>query len=107
MLKIYKNKAFFLFSFLFPPFFVFAFAQQINSVKDLIGRIVSIIELIIPVLIGFAVVVFIWGIVDFIIHANNEQKKTKGKMLMTWGIVGIFAMVSVWGIVEVLHSSFF
>ena len=52
------------------------------------------------------VVVFAWGMIQFIGNAGNEAARKKGKEFMTWGLVGLFVMVSVWGLVAVLGNTF-
>ena len=59
-------------------------------------------QYLIPLLMLAATGFFIYGIVMFIKNANNETKRTEYKNYMTWGIVALFVMVSVWGIVAIL-----
>ena len=57
------------------------------------------------ILIGLAVIVFIWGVFKFVI-SENEGEKQKGKEFILWGIVGLFVMVSIWGLENILASTF-
>jgi hypothetical protein len=43
----------------------------------------------------------------FVLAAGDEKKVSAGKSLMFWGAIGLFVMVSVWGIVSILFSDFF
>lgn len=61
---------------------------------------------IIPLLFSLAITMFVWGIVQYVINTDNEEKKGKGKMLMIWGIVALTVMVSVWGLVRILGNTF-
>ncbi|MBU6370857.1 MAG: hypothetical protein KGH93_02490 [Patescibacteria group bacterium] len=65
----------------------------------------GILTLVVPVLIALAVVWFIWNVFRYTIASNEEAKKeaTSG---IVWGIVGIFVMVAVWGLVGVLQNTF-
>jgi len=72
----------------------------INKVID------QIINPLIPVLIGIGLIVFFWGIIQFVLNADSEEKRTTGKQHMMWGIIGIFIMVSVWGIIYLLQDFF-
>ena len=60
-------------------------------------------------LIGFffamAFIVFLWGIFEFIAGSNNEEKVTAGKQHMLWGVIGIFIMISVFGIMNLVCST--
>lgn len=86
---------------MFMPFFV----SFNTGVAYLIDYAIYIVGLIIPLLVGLAVLVFMWGIVKFIAHAEDEKTHEEGKQLMMWGMVGLFVIVSLWGIVGFLHES--
>ncbi len=61
---------------------------------------------VVPLLITVAIAIFIWGVVQFIGNADNEEKRQKGRDFMVWGIVSLFLIVSVWGIVHILTDTF-
>jgi uncharacterized membrane protein YidH (DUF202 family) len=60
---------------------------------------------IIPLILALAVLLFIWGIVQYVISAGNEEQKEKAKQFMIWGIIALTVMVSVWGIVRILGTT--
>jgi len=65
----------------------------------------AILNRVVPLLIALAVVYFIWQVFRYTIATDEETKKAaKGGLI--WGIVGIFIMVSVWGLVAILQSTF-
>ncbi len=53
-----------------------------------------------------ALVVFLWGVMEFIRGANNEEKRSIGKRHMLWGIVGFVIMFGVFGIIGFLTRTF-
>jgi hypothetical protein len=62
---------------------------------------------VIPFIFAIAVVMFIWGAVQFfIINGGEEEKRTQGKQFMLWGLIALAVMISVWGIVEVFQKTF-
>lgn len=80
------------------------------SIDNLPGAGSFIINLIntvlVPVLFAVAFIVFLWGAFEtFILGANSEEVKEKGKNLMLWGLIGFFVMVSIWGLVNILTGS--
>ncbi|HEY4493776.1 MAG TPA: hypothetical protein VJB98_04130 [Candidatus Paceibacterota bacterium] len=77
------------------------------TVGSIIGVGMSILGLLIPLIIGLGLVYFIWGLVQFIGKAGDEAGRTEGKAKMLWGIIAIFVIVSVWGLVGILRESFF
>lgn len=83
------------------PFFALA-----ATVTSLIGTIMSILNVVVPLLIALAVVIFLWGVVQYITAGGDEEKRKGARNTMIWGIVGLFVMVAVWGLVNVLISTF-
>ena len=55
---------------------------------------------------SLAVAAFVWGVVQYVINSDDEAKKSKGRDFMIWGIIGLTVMVSVWGLVKVVSSTF-
>ena len=63
-------------------------------------------RLVIPLIFAVAVVMFIWGVVQYVIHDDEEAKKDKGKQFMVWGIIALTVMISVWGLVGIVGRTF-
>jgi uncharacterized membrane protein YbhN (UPF0104 family) len=83
-----------------------AYAAPAN-LDDLIRNInSSIINPIIGVLFVFALVLFLWGTVKFIMNADNDTDREQGKNHMIWGLVGMFIMVSVVAIINMVLRTF-
>jgi hypothetical protein len=78
------------------------------KLQDYLGYVTCIInDSIIPLIFALAVVMFIWGAVKFfIINADEEAKRAQGKQYMIWGIVALAVMLSVWGLVGILQTTF-
>ena len=76
-----------------------------KAVDTLLGKIAKqIVNPLITLMFAVAVVFFIYGVVEFISASDNEEARTTGKQHMIWGIIGIFIMVSVWGIMNILNN---
>lgn len=80
-----------------------AFAA-VSSLSDLGTLVIDIINnILVPVLFAIAFIVFLWGaFMAFIVGAQNDTAKEKGKNLMLWGLIGFFVMISIWGLVNIL-----
>jgi glucose uptake protein GlcU len=78
-----------------------------KNLKSLINDIFigGMLKPVVPLLVGLAVVVFIYGVL-ITMFSEGGEKKEDGKKFMFWGIIGIFVMVSVWGLVAVVQSTF-
>ena len=87
------------------PLMALAQTSSVRSVWDIFTLLNQALNRIVPFLIALAVVWFIWEVFQYTI-AGEEEKKGKAKSGMIWGIVGIFIMVSVWGLVAILQGTF-
>ncbi len=77
------------------------------KLQDLLCYVTSIINgAVIPLIFALALVMFIWGVVQYVINSDEEAKKEKGKQFMLWGIIALTVMVSVWGLVKILGNTF-
>ena len=80
------------------------YAQNFTYIYTFLDSVATVLFLLLPVLIGLALVVFVWGLVVFIAKADNEQERDAGKQKMVWGIIGLFVLVSIWGIILLLQN---
>jgi uncharacterized membrane protein YidH (DUF202 family) len=77
------------------------------SVDDFILKVNGqIINPLIIFLFALAVVLFLYGLVEFIGNGANDEKKTTGKSHMIWGVVGLTIMMGVWFILGVILRTF-
>ncbi len=78
-----------------------------ESLNEFLGNVDSvIINPLIIFIFAVAVVIFLYGMLEFILNQVNEEKRTEGKSHMLWGIVGIVIMMGVWGILSVVLHTF-
>lgn len=81
---------------LFSPLVSLAQSSDLNGVADGVNKV---LYYIVPVIIGLSLLSFLWGILNYILHGSEEGQREESKQFMIWGVVGMFVMVSVWGIV--------
>ncbi len=81
--------------------------NNFNTIGDIFGWATCMISnSIIPLLFALALAFFIWGVIKFTVADTESKEKQKGKDFMIWGIIALFVMVSVWGLVNVLNLTF-
>lgn len=73
----------------------------------LVTQLINYIKLLVPFIIALALLVFLWGIFKLVFAGGSELDVKEGTKFMTWGIVSLFVMVSVWGLVAILTKTFF
>lgn len=73
---------------------------------NILNNIITfIVNPIIYLLIGLAVIYFLWGVLVFIRNAENPEKRSEGASHILWGIVGIAIMFSVFALVHVIENT--
>jgi hypothetical protein len=82
-----------------------AAAYEASSLDEIIDSFNDIVNQAIPVLITFAVLYIIFAVVRYII-AGDDEKKKEGKNMVLWGIGGLFIILSIWGLVNILTNTF-
>ena len=78
-----------------------------DTFRALIDLIMVYISRLIPLIIALTVLVFLWGVFKMVLSGDSDTARTEGRKFMTWGIVSLFVMVSVWGLVRIFTKTFF
>ena len=86
--------------FLFP---LAAFA--VPATTDIFVKLLAVVNTAAPVLVGLAVLFFFWGLGQYILASGDETKKAEGRNIMIYGILALFVMVSVWGLVKLVQNT--
>lgn len=79
---------------------------KFTSLIDVLVWIKCLItSLFIPLLFAAAFVFFLWGIIRFMM-SSDTVKKEEAKKYIWYGLIGLFVMVSVWGIIKIAAGVF-
>ncbi len=84
---------------------VFAFAQSLSNLETLMKSIGRLVGLALPIVVAIALLAFFYGLVKFIFSQGNEEDKQASKKIMLWGLIALFVMVSVWGLVRFIGTA--
>ncbi|MBY0328722.1 hypothetical protein K2Q02_01365 [Patescibacteria group bacterium] len=81
-----------------------AYADSLDTLLFKINKVVlnPLIEMSFVIAIG----VFLFGVMEFIRGADNEEKRRDGKQHMLWGVIGLLIMLTVFGLITLLMSTF-
>lgn len=86
---------------------VMAFAQTtIKNVNDVATRLRDLGNLFTYLLIAAAVIFIIWNVVVYLIKGSEEDARKKAASSILWGVVGLFIILSIWGLVNILMNTF-
>jgi hypothetical protein len=78
-----------------------------SAASDAMQRVSTyIIDPVLLVVFALGFTLFLYGLVEFLWKLNGEGDTKEGKQHMLWGIVGMLIMVSVYGIINVIDSTF-
>jgi hypothetical protein len=89
----------------FTPLMASAACTTTGGLGGVICKISDLFSAILPVLVAFGVVYFVWGMVQYFIADGEEAKKT-GKDRIIYGIVGLAVIISIWGLVNIVVVTF-
>ena len=94
-----KKLALILGSFLVPV----VASAALDELEQLSTDIGDIVNTLIPIVFAIALLVFFWGLVRYIFGAEHDKEKAKKTML--WGVIALFVMASIWGLVTFLGEN--
>jgi peptidoglycan biosynthesis protein MviN/MurJ (putative lipid II flippase) len=77
-------------------------AQRANLFSKLTGWINSAIALLFAV----ATLVFLFGVIQYVIAGGDEKKGATARSYMLYGIIGLAVMAAAWGLVNLLVDTF-
>lgn len=52
-----------------------------------------------------ALLVFVWGLVEFLAGASEPEKRSQGQRHIIWGLVGLVIIISTFTIIEVINTT--
>lgn len=93
------------FAFLATPAIVAA--QQPSTAQGLLGTlglVSRIVNGLLGLLVMVAILAFFWGLIKYLFSMGEE--KSEGLKIMFYGVIAIFVMVSIWGLVGLLRTTF-
>lgn len=76
------------------------------SATSLVGAVNKVlINPLIILLFAVALVVFTWGVARYLLNPENEEVRKQSRSHMMWGVIGMFIMVSVFGIMRIILNT--
>lgn len=64
-------------------------------------------DVLVPLLFAIAFIMFLWGVAKaYILSGGEAEAVSQGHRLILWGIIGFAVMISLWGLVNVVTTTF-
>ncbi|OGG53245.1 hypothetical protein A3C20_03330 [Candidatus Kaiserbacteria bacterium RIFCSPHIGHO2_02_FULL_55_25] len=76
------------------------------SLFDTLSLFNTFLNALIGLFITLAIVVFFWGLIKYLFGLDSSESKSEGLQIMMYGVIAIFVMVSIWGIIRLLQNTF-
>lgn len=79
-------------------------AQNAESLMIYLHGLIN--NTLIPLFIAMALLYTIYATVGFIASSEDSKNKEEKKQQIFWGIMGLFVIVSIWGILSIIGNTF-
>ncbi|MBX4181485.1 hypothetical protein KW807_01305 [Candidatus Parcubacteria bacterium] len=77
------------------------------TIVELLNKINRLIlNPIIVLVFAVALLIFFWGIFQFILSDAADSKRADGKKKILYGLLGMFIMISAYGLIHLVLSTF-
>jgi Type IV secretion system pilin len=74
-----------------------------QTIQAILTKVSDIMGLLIPMALAAALIAFFWGLTKFLMGGGEDRKE--GTNIMINGVLALFVMVSIWGIVALLQRT--
>ncbi|MGC9605582.1 MAG: pilin [Minisyncoccia bacterium] len=69
-----------------------------------VSQVIAYLNLALSLLMAVAIVMFVWYVIKYYIRPNEERKQAG--LYVMYSIIGFFVILSIWGIINILGSTF-
>ncbi len=83
----------------------FAFAQTLTDINSVGTKATNLGTLVIQIIISLSVLWIIISIFRYLVAGSPDGRK-EGGMAILYGVIALFLMFSIWGLVYILKNSF-
>ncbi len=79
-------------------------AAFFENTQGLLDSTFTMVQTLTVLAVALALLFFFWGLAQFILKSGDAASHEEGKNKMVWGVIALFVMVSIWGIVGFIQS---
>jgi uncharacterized membrane protein len=76
-----------------------------DTYAGIIKNLLIIIENLTGLGAAVALLFFVFGIVKYLTHGDNAAKRTESAQTITYGLIALFVLITVWSLVQLLQES--
>ena len=85
--------------------FIASAQNTAGNLQGLVGLVGTIVNMLVPIVSTLVVVFFFWGLAMYVLAAGDEDKAKEGKSIMIWGVLALFVMTTIWGIIGFMQTT--
>ena len=82
-----------------------SYGESITDINSLARKATSIGDLFIGIVISLCVVWIVWNAFHYFVAKGPDERK-EGGMSILYGVIALFVIFSIWGIVNIFRNSF-
>lgn len=83
----------------------FAFAADTTPLSAFVSNMGGIVNQLIPIFSTIVVLSFFYGLIKYVLSAGNDEASKQAKSYMIRGIIGMFVLATIWGIVGFIQQT--
>ena len=76
-----------------------------DTVQQIFQASIGLINATIALLIGVAVLLFIWGVFNYFRFSDSAEKRSSSSKYIVYGLISILVITSLWGFVYMLADT--
>ncbi len=77
-----------------------------GQLQDTVESLVELVNVLLVVLAGVAVIVFIVGIIQFVLRAGDAEKRKEARGYMIYGVIAFAVIIGLYGLANGILSFF-
>ena len=81
-------------------------SPEVNDFSSLLDFILWLFEVLSQFAFAAAILAFFYGLARVMTSLDGTEEKKQARALMLWGVVALFVISSIWGLVLLLGQSF-
>jgi len=74
--------------------------------EKIVDNIIDVADSLIVLIMGLALISFLYGLVTYLANTGSEDQRKESIWYMVAGIIGLFVMASIWGILYIIGNTF-
>jgi len=77
-----------------------------DTIKGILDYPTCIINrYLIPIATFGALLLFMIGIIRYVVNADKDEERKKGSQFIMWGLIALFVMLAIWGLVAFIQNT--